>query len=346
MCFVDRSVELVSKQRNGKFTSLHLVSCDEGEFLKIREYFGRAEPSANSAHIPAIGVVLLVLLCLLWGGNMVSIKFSNQGIPPILAATIRSVVAAFLLWIYAWCVGQKAFLGGRDLKHGVAIGVLFGAEFLILYYGIDLTNASRAVIFLYTQPLWTALGAHFFLSAERLSATKSVGLILSFAGLVTVFATRPTTLGPLHWAGDLMEVAAAVMWAATNIYIKRFMLNKPITHYQTLFVQLFFSIPVLAAGWLIFEWGRPLNLNGLVVGSLVYQSVVIAFASYLLWFWMIHQYQVSRLAAFTFLAPLSGVILSGVLLNETLTTLLLAGLVLVAAGLYLVNRPESGTGAE
>jgi len=299
---------------------------------------------ADSAHIPAAGVVLLVLLCLLWGGNMVSIKFSNQGIPPILAAMVRSVVSGLLLWIYAWFCGHRVFLDTGDLKHGAAIGGLFGVEFLMLYYGIDLTNASRAIIFLYTQPLWTALGAHFFLSAERLSVTKSVGLLLSFAGLVTVFGARPTTLGHLYWVGDLLEVAAAALWAATSIYIKRFMLNKPITHYQTLFAQLFFSIPVLAAGWLVLEWGRPISLDGLVVGALVYQSVVIAFVSYLLWFWMIHRYQVSRLAAFTFLTPLSGVILSGVLLQEPLTALLLAGLVLVAAGLYLVNRPESGKG--
>jgi len=282
------------------------------------------------------------MLCLLWGANMVSIKVSIQGVPPILSALIRSVCSGLLLWIYAWASGHRVFLHTSDMKHGAAIGALFGAEFLVLYYGIELTNASRAIIFLYTQPLWTALGAHLFLSAERLSTIKSVGLLLSFLGLVTVFGTRPTTLGPLYWVGDLMEVAAAVLWAATNIYIKRFMLNKPITHYQTLFAQLLFSIPVLAVGWLLMEWGRPISLDGLVVGSLVYQSVVIAFASYLLWFWMIHRYQVSRLAAFTFLTPLSGVILSGLLLDEPLTSFLLVGLALVAAGLYLVNRPENG----
>jgi drug/metabolite transporter (DMT)-like permease len=308
--------------------------------VNIREYLGGSQQTMNSAHIPATGVVLLVLLCLLWGGNMVSIKVSNQGIPPVLAAFIRSVISALLLWIYAWSIGKKVFLSASDLKHGAAIGGLFGVEFLVLYYGTGLTNASRAIIFLYTQPLWTALGAHLFLSAERLTVTKSFGLILSFAGLVTVFGTKPTTLGPHYWVGDLLEVAAAALWAATSIYIKRFMLDKPITHYQTLFAQLFFSIPVLAAGWLVLEWGQPLRLDGLVIGSLVYQSVVIAFMSYLLWFWLIHRYQVSRLAAFTFLAPLSGVVLSGVLLKEPLTTFLIVGLLLVAAGLYLVNRPE------
>jgi drug/metabolite transporter (DMT)-like permease len=310
------------------------------ESLNIRGYFGRTKPTKDPAYIPATGVVLLVFLCLLWGGNMVSIKISNQGIPPILGALVRSVLSATLLWAYACFKGQRVFLDAADLKHGVAIGGMFGVEFLMLYYGLDLTNASRAVIFLYTQPLWTALGAHFFLSAERLSVMKSMGLFLSFAGLVTVFGSKAGTLGDLYWVGDLLEVGAAALWAATSIYIKRFMLNKPITHYQTLFAQLFFSIPVLALGFLIFEWGKPLHLEPLVVGSLVYQGVIIAFMSYLVWFWMIHRYQVSRLAAFTFLTPLSGVILSGVILNEPLTAILIVGLVLVGGGLYLVNRPE------
>ncbi|HMK35098.1 MAG TPA: DMT family transporter [Desulfomonilaceae bacterium] len=308
--------------------------------MKIREYLGRAA-TQETDHIPATGVVLLVLLCLLWGGNMVSIKISNQGVPPILAATVRSILSATVLWMYALLMGRSVFLKGADVKHGVAIGAIFGLEFLVLYYGTALTNVSRAIIFLYTQPLWTALGAHFFLSSERLTLSKSLGLFLSFFGLVTVFGSRPTNLGEYYWVGDLMEVAAAILWAATNIYIKRFMLGKPITHYQTLFAQLFFSIPVLVAGWLIFEWSQPLSFQTIVIVSLVYQGFIIAFASYLLWFWMIHRYQVSRLAAFTFLTPLSGVILSAVLLKEQLTVFVLVGLALVAAGLYLVNRPDT-----
>ncbi len=123
-----------------------------------------------------------MLLSLLWGGNMVSIKVSNQGIPPILAAAMRSVAALFLLWLYARAQTQQVFLRWKDLGHGIAIGFLFGMEFLLLYCGIDYTDASRAIIFLYTHPLWVALGAHFLLSQERLNSTKSVGLCLALPG--------------------------------------------------------------------------------------------------------------------------------------------------------------------
>jgi len=294
--------------------------------------------NASSDRIPLTGALLLVVLCLVWGANLVSIKFSNQGVPPLMAATIRSVVAALLLWIYARAIGESVFLRGRLAIHGAAIGFLFGGEFFVLYWGLSFTDASRAVIFLYTHPIWVALMAHFILHDDRLNVSKSLGVFLAFAGLASVFGSRSATLGPLHWVGDAMELAAGLMWAITTIYVKKFIWNQPVTHYQTLFAQLLFSIPVLAAGAVLFEWGAPVSPTPIVVGALVYQSVIVAFVSYLAWFWMIHRFQVTRLATFTFLTPLCGVVLSGFILGETLTLLLWLGFTLAAVGIYLVNR--------
>ena len=298
----------------------------------------------SSQHIPVAGVLLLVLLSFLWGANMVSIKFSNQGIPPILAAFVRSIISSFLLWIYARMVGEKVFLPKGLVRHGVVIGLLFRAEFLCLYWGVKFTDASRAVIFLYTHPLWVAVMAHFLLMDDRLHMAKGAGVCVAFVGLVLVFGSRSVTVGPDHWVGDVMELIAGLLWALTTIYVKKFIWNTPITHFQTLFAQLFFSIPVLAAGTLLFEWGWNIDLTTPVLAALFYQSVIVAFASYLAWFWLIHRYQVSRLAAFTFLTPLFGVILSGVVLGEALTLVLWVGLALVAAGIYLVNRPQANAG--
>ena len=153
-----------------------------------------------------------MLLCLIWGGNIVSIKISNQGLPPLLAATLRSGAVAVLLWAYARLKGEQVRLRGRDLRHGVVIGVLFGLDFLFLYWGTTFTHASRAVLFLYTHPFWVAIGAHFLLPNDRLSGAKGAGLILAFAGLVAIFGSRSATLGPLFWLGDLMEVGAAIFW--------------------------------------------------------------------------------------------------------------------------------------
>jgi len=294
--------------------------------------------------IPLTAGLLLVLLCLLWGGNLVSIKISNQGIPPILAATIRSGVAGGLLWIYARGRNKEVFMLRRDVRHGALVGLFFGLEFLFLYWGFAFTYASRGTIFLYMHPFWVALGAHFLLPDDRLTIPKSGGLLLAFSGLILVVRARSALLlEPRLWIGDLMTLAAAFFWAATTLYIKKIVVLRDFTPYQTLFAQLFFSLPVLAAGWALFERNEPLSLNGLVLGAVGYQCTVVAFFSYLIWFWMIHRFPVSRLAAFTFLAPVFGVILSGLILKESIPLVLWVGLVLIGAGIYLVNRPPNVT---
>lgn len=273
---------------------------------------------------------------------MVSIRISNAGIPPMLAATARSAMAAACLWSFCAFRGKSVLLRGEDLKHGVMIGLLFGLDFLFLYWGTSFTVASRAIIFLYTHPFWVALGAHFILHDDRMNPSKGAGLLLAFAGMVFVFRSGSGQLPKGFWIGDLMEVAAAAFWGATTLYIKKVASRRPIDHYQTLFSQLFFSIPVLGAGWLLFEAGKPVVFTPGVISAFCYQTLIVAFFSYVLWFWMIHTYPVSSLAAFTFLAPIFGVVLGGLLQGDPLTPGLWAGLAFVAGGIYLVNRQGTG----
>jgi drug/metabolite transporter (DMT)-like permease len=294
----------------------------------------------TSQHIPVSQFLLLALFCLIAGGNIVSIKFSNQGIPPLLAATIRAVVASCLLWLWARALNMRVGLAGGQIKHGVALGLLFGAQFLFLYWGISFTDASRAAILVFCQPLATAVLCHFFLPDDRLHLAKAVGLCLSFVGLVIVFGSRSATLGELHWVGDAMALTVGLLWAVNNIYMKKFVENTTITHFQTLFAHHFFGIPLLALG-AAFEWRGELSPQPAALVALVYQCVIVAFFGYLLWFRLLHRYQASRLVSFMFLTPLFGVILSGLLLGEQLTLLLWIGLGLVAAGIYLVNRPAN-----
>ncbi len=300
----------------------------------------RSQRSAKSSgNIPLTASLLLLLICFLWGANMVSIRISNQGIPPLFAALLRSTIASGLLFAYVRAKGQRLLFPRRDIWHAVAIGLLFGLDFLFLYWGLAFTHASRGIIFLYTHPFWVALGAHFLLPGDRLTMVKGTGMILAFAGIIAVYGARSDTLPPLYWLGDLMQLIAAVCWAATTLYIKRVVESRELSHYQTLYAQLFFSIPLLAAGSVIFERGQSLALTPSVVGAFAFQCLIVAFLSYLLWFRMIHRFSVSRLAAFTFLAPLVGVLLGGLILREDIPLLLWLGLLLVGAGIYLVNRP-------
>jgi drug/metabolite transporter (DMT)-like permease len=282
--------------------------------------------------------LLQIFICFLWGANLVSIRISNQGIPPMLAAASRSVIAGCLLWVYARLNGLSLSLKRKDIIHGIIIGFLFGTEFLLIYWGLSFTTASRSVIFLYTHPFWVTLGAHFFLKDDRLTPRKIAGLFLAFAGILSVFRSYSEQLPSGYWIGDLMELAAAFFWASTTLYIKNMSQTRDISHYQTLFAQLLYSIPILVAGWVILEKLNGPNLNALVLTAFAYQCLVVAFFSYILWFWMISRFSVSLLTAFTFFAPLFGTLLGAIVLSEPVTPMVWMGMALVGGGIYLVNR--------
>jgi drug/metabolite transporter (DMT)-like permease len=311
---------------------------DWGAIKINKSNFMAQQERQDSAHLPVSAVLILGLLCFLWGAQSVSIKFSNVGVPPLMAATFRSLVAATLVWGYARIKGRSVAYPSGQSFHAMMIGLLFGLEFFFLYWSLVFTPVSRSLIFIYTHPFWVALGAHFFLKGDRLAASKFFGLVLAFCGVAAVFQVRSPALPPLHWIGDFMALSAALFWAATTLYVKNFAEKIDLDHFQTLFAQLIYSVPVLALGAVVFELPAQLDFTPLVLGSLFYQSVVVAFISYLIWFWLINRYMVSRLAAFTFMAPLFGVILGGSILNEPVTMLVWFGLTCVAVGVYIVNR--------
>jgi drug/metabolite transporter (DMT)-like permease len=182
------------------------------------------------------------------------------------------------------------------------------------------------------------LGAHFLLKDDRLTLGKVTGLVLAFAGILSVFGSHSAELPSGYWIGDLMELAAAVFWASATLYIKGMSQYRNISHYQILFAQLIYSIPILAGGWAIFEGLRSPQLSSLVLIAFAYQCIVVAFFSYMLWFWMIGRFAVSKLTAFTFFAPLFGTILGAVILSEPVTLMVWIGVALVGTGIFLVNR--------
>ena len=140
--------------------------------------------------------------------------------------------------------------------------------------------------------------------------------------------------------GDILEILAAFFWGATTVYIKKFMAEK-IHPINTFLYQLFFSIPILFLVSLFVEPKWVYRIDTYIVVSLFYQSVIIAFISYLIWFKLIHEYSVSKISAFTFFAPIFGVIFGVFFLNEEFTVSLMVGLPMVSIGIFFVNWEKS-----
>ena len=161
-------------------------------------------------------MALLVVLCSSWALQQIAIKVAIQGVSPILQAGIRSVGAAVLVWM--WMTMRREPIMERDgtLWWGVAAGLLFAGEFVLIYSGLEFTNASRAVIFLYMSPFVVALGAQLFIPGEYLRMIQVVGLCCAFVGIVVAFRESLSLPTYRMLIGDSMLAGAAVLWGATT----------------------------------------------------------------------------------------------------------------------------------
>ncbi len=286
-------------------------------------------------HIDLVGFFTLVVLTLLWGVNNPVVKITNQGLSPVFNSLLRSLIASFFGVMYCLRIRQPLFHRDIRLFHGFMVGLLFGLEFICIYIGLTFTDAARLVILLNLSPFVVALGAYAVVK-ERLGVMQIMGLILAFLGAYLVFQGKPKSWTPSMLIGDALAVAGAIFWGATTVYIKKYLAER-VHAINTFLYQLVFSIPIILIFAVVLEPRWIINVTPVIVGGVLYSSVVVAFASYLAWFHLIHTYPISQLAVFTFLSPVFGVITSGVLLGEQLTTGLIAGLLFVCAGIYVTN---------
>ena len=280
---------------------------------------------------------MLIVLCASWGLQQVTIKIANEGVSPILQSSVRSIGASILVWV--WMVIRREAIFERDgtLWWGIVAGLLFSVEFVLIYWGLCFTNASRAVIFLNTMPFSVALGAHWLIPGERMHKVQVMGLICAFAGIVIAFSESLRLPSYSMFIGDCMLAIAAVLWGATTVLIKASPLAK-ISPRKTLLYHLAVSAFIMPLGSLAVGEAGIVLMTPLIALCLAYQVIWVASITYIAWIWLIGRYPASRLASFTFLTPLFGVLAGGLLLDEPMTPALIIALALVSMGIYLVNR--------
>jgi len=286
--------------------------------------------------LDAQAISMMLALTALWGFQQVAIKLTAPDVSLVMQAALRTALAAALL--VAWARWRGIALLSRDgtLAAGLAAGLLFGLEFVFIYAGLGHTAASRMTVFIYLAPVLTALGLHWLVAGERLARAQWLGVGVAFAGIALAFgeafaAARSSLLG------DFFGLVAAVLWAATTVLIRATSLSRA-TAAKTLFYQLAVAAPLLLAASLLMGEKGVVALTPLALASLAYQGVIVAFASYLAWFWLLTRYLAARLSVFSFMTPLFGVLAGVVVLGEPLTPSFVGAALLVGAGIVLVNR--------
>ena len=282
----------------------------------------------------AFGAAALIAFALHLAFNQVVIKVTSGGFGPVFQAGLRSGGAVLVLYFWMRMRGVSMRVPRNAWAGGIAAGLFFTLEFMCLFSALDITTVSRASVIFYSMPVWLSLLAHVVIPGERLTGLKTAGLVLAMSGVAIALADRGG--GTVSWTGDLLALLSAFCWAAIVLCVRLTPLSE-VPPAQQLMFQVLVSAPILL---LLAPLTGPLlrEVAPIHIAGLLFQIVAIASLGFLVWFWLMTIYPASSVASFSFLSPVFSVILGWLLLSEDVAPSVWGALVLVASGIYLINR--------
>jgi drug/metabolite transporter (DMT)-like permease len=277
------------------------------------------------------------MLCIVWGFQQVALKGVATNAAPVMQLAIRFGGASifFGLWVFIR-EGRRAFADGT-LPSGLLMGLLFSLEFIFAGQALVHTTAAHSVVFLYTAPIFTALGLQF-LPEERLSRLQWTGIGVAFFGMVIAFLGWGGRPAMQLLTGDLLALLGGVSWGVTNVVLRRGRVGNAATAktvlYQVATATLVLGVFAAATGQ------TQVELSTMTILGLLFQTLIIAISSYVVWFWLLRHYLTSRLMLLSLLTPLFGVVFGAALLGDPIELRFALGALLVLTGVLIVNlRP-------
>ena len=281
-------------------------------------------------------VPYLVFINLLWGGNVVSIKFGAGEIAPLTMATFRFLIGGSVIFLYAAFRRIRLRLGQDELFLHLTDGFLFAVQIALFYLGIFRTSASHASVLINTNIFFVAILAHFFILHDRLSPQKIIGLALAFIGAVLLFMDRPErATEKMSLLGNSLILISACVLAVKTVYIKR--LIERIDPVKVVFWEMAIGVPLL--GVIAFFLGEvlPHRPTPRLVGAMLYQGMVVGAFCFVASTLLLKRHPASSIASFSVLVPFFGVALSHFLLGDPLTPHLTIGGGMIVLGIAIVN---------
>ena len=289
--------------------------------------------------IDGTGALALVAFSALLAFNQVVIAVVNEGLQPVFFAGLRSLGSLVCLVLWFRFRRRPLGLSLADWRAGLLIGLAFAVEFICLFVALDLTTLTRVSVLFYTMPLFLAVMSHFWIPGDRLTPIRTTGLLVAFSGVVIAIVWRGAgAVGEASFMGDVLALVASFSWALIA-FIARTGLSHVAPDRQLVWQVAVSAVVLLAVAPFFGEFVR--DLEPIHFWGVGFQIVVVAFAGYAFWLWLLTIYPASSVAAFSFLTPIFGVLFGWAILDEPLGSPIVVALGLVCLGLLLLNaRPQ------
>ncbi len=209
-------------------------------------------------------------------------------------------------------------------------------QIFLFNLGSRYISGGRISLIIFAYPLVVPLVAPIFIKEESLVKTKLIGSFIAFAGIA--IALRENLSGTLSttFKGDLIEISSCILLAINIMYNKR--LATFINKWKILFWEFQISVVIFLIAALLFEKFHIQDVRPDAWSAIAVQSLAVSVFCFLSWQYLIARHNSSNLSVFFFASPLIGMMLGIILLNEAFDPGLVAGCVLVGAGIFIVNK--------
>jgi drug/metabolite transporter (DMT)-like permease len=274
------------------------------------------------------------LFVLLWSTGFIGTKYALEGAEPLTMQTLRMALVVILLAMLA-VLTRPRFPDRIGVAHSVVASILvhgfyLGGTAVAIAHSVP---AGLSALIPGLQPVLTSTLANRFLR-ERVSAVQWLGLLLGLSGVVLVLHNRNFEGQSLiGWAASGVSLVSITIG---TLYQKRFCSQidwRAGNLIQFIAVTVFFGL-----GALLFET-RVVSWTPTFVAATVWLSVVLSVGSIGLLYWLIRRSAATQVASLFYLVPGVTALMAYVLFDERLGWLSIAGMVVCAAGVVLVNRP-------
>jgi drug/metabolite transporter (DMT)-like permease len=282
------------------------------------------------------GAALALLISIFWGISPVTVKLAFEDIAPIRLAVWRFGLGGVAIMGWAWFSGQlDAFRVKREeVRTLVVVGLILALQVGCINFGTKRTSAAHAAVILNSYAVHIVVLAHFLIPGDRLTLRRLSGILVAYAGILTLFVRQPEGAG-VTLLGDLLVFASSILLAERTVYLARAVhRTDPL---KLLMAQIVVGSACFIVYSALFEPG-PTRWTARLVAILLFQGIVLAGFNFVINLWLLQRYRPSGLAAFYLTQPVFGVIAATLMAGDRLTPELIVASVAVTVGIALTGR--------
>lgn len=281
---------------------------------------------------------LLATLSVLWGGSFFFIGIAVKELPPLTIVACRLAMAALALLAVLRLTGVELPRERKVWAAFFGMGVLNNViPMTLIVWGQGHIASGLASILNATTPLFTVIVAHHLTTDERLTGQRFTGVIVGFVGVAVMIGSAALTSWDSSILAQIAVLGATLSYGFASVFGRRFK-TMGVPPLATAAGQVTASSTILLPLALIVDHPWTLAMPSTrVVLSLAGLALVSTALAYLIFFRLLARAGATNVGLVTFLIPVSAILLGVLVLGETLAARHVSGMVLIGAGLILID---------